>query len=567
MVATALAASIPAQIGAPATAPPDTTRTRLATELDRAVQVRAGESFAGAVLVARDGVIILRKGYGVAGLAGQPAEPTTLFDVASVSKSFTAAAILVLEARGKLGVHDPIGRHFTGVPPDKASIRIHDLLTHTSGLADQVDFTDEELADRDAWLARMLREPLLFPPGERFAYNNAGYSMLAALIEVVARRPFETWVKKNVLRRAGMRSSGFLSDPELDSERAAARRQPSDHSDFPDTAVDWPWHWAFRGATGIVTNVDDLYHWDRTLYGDRVLKARQRAAMFKPFAGNYAYGWVSTRTERRTTKLHHDGRTYGFRAVLARFPDEDAAVIVAGNRDGQVRELALDLERLLFAAPPPAHRLTPAIGTYRLPRGDEFQVAADGDTLVLRALGPEASTRLQRGSASPGDDPFCRRSLAERADKRLRPLTRGRARKLQESFAGSDAAAAADRARVAWQRAQDQHGTFRGARAIGSRRADRATYFHVSFGKTQTTWRAVWNDERQAFTSLQPVELPFPFEAKLSWRHGHEFHLRSADGFTDITVEFEIGPGSRAHRLRWRDRSNPSGAELVCRRR
>jgi len=88
----------------------------------------------------------------------------------------------------------------------------------------------------------------------------------------------------------------------------------------------------------------------------------------------------------------------------------------------------------------------------------------------------------------------------------------------------------------------------------------------VAFGETAVTWRAVWDDDRQRFAQLGPVDAQPPFEAPLTWRHGHEFHLRSADGFTDLAVVFEAKDGDPATRLRWRDRSNPAGAELVCRR-
>lgn len=565
-LAAALTAASRSQTAPPPSSPPETALSTLGVALDNAVRNRIGPAFAGAVLVARDGEILLRKGYGSSGIDGEPTTPKTLFDIASVSKSFTAAAILALEARGRLSVHDPLSRHFDSVPEDKAAIRIHDLLTHTSGLAFDVDFTDAELADRDAWLARVWREPLQFPAGERFAYNNTGYSVLAALVEIASRRPFESWLKKNVFVPAEMLDTGFLSDPTLDAARAAARRQSTTGESHDDTAIAWPWHWAFRGATGIVTTVDDLYRWDRTLYGDRVLDAGQREKMFKPFAGNYAYGWVATKTARDTDKLHHDGSTYGFRAVLARYPDEDAVVILTANRDAQLRELALDLERVLFDAPAPDERLAPCAGRYALPGGDELQVAIVGDRLVLRPLGPEAATRLQRGSASPGDDPFCRRSLADRAMRLLQPLVRGRHRQLRKSFGNATPDAALEDAVAEWRRLNREHGAFREARVIGSAKADRATYFRVAFGKTPTTWRAVWEDERQQFSSLQPIDRLFPFEAPSTWRHGHEFHLRSTDGFTDLRVVFEVENGGRATRLRWRDRSNPAGAELVCRR-
>ena len=235
-------------------------------------------------------------------------------------------------------------------------------------------------------LQRVWREPLRSAPGDHFGYSNVGYCVLAALVEKVTHQPFEDWVKRELFRRAGMSDSGFLGDPDLDADRAAPRAENDDDRRHHDTALRWPWHWAFRGATGVVTTVGDLYAWDRALYSDHVLPLHTRNQLFKPTVEDYAYGWVSTRTPRGTTALGHDGLTYGFRSMLMRYPDEAAVIVIAAAKPSDVRGLEAALSRVLFDAGPDPELLAACAGRYRLPSGGEVDLQAEGGRLLLRPV-------------------------------------------------------------------------------------------------------------------------------------------------------------------------------------
>ena len=160
--------------------------------------------FRGAVLVSRNGKVLLRKGYGMADRENGTAwAPDAVFSVGSITKQFTAAAILKLEAQGKLRVEDPIPRFLDEVPADKRAITIHHLLTHTSGL--ESDFAgDYESVGRDEYAARALASKLRTAPGSQFFYSNAGYSLLGAIVEIASGKPYETYLAENLFLPAGM---------------------------------------------------------------------------------------------------------------------------------------------------------------------------------------------------------------------------------------------------------------------------------------------------------------------------------------------------------------------------
>jgi CubicO group peptidase (beta-lactamase class C family) len=168
--------------------------------------------FHGALLVARGDTVILHKGYG---LADQercvPVTTRTVFDVASIAKSFAAAAVLRLEADGRLRVEAPIGEYLPDVPPDKRAITLHHLLTHTSGLPRDVGLPSRDLSpeERDHMVRAILALPLRSAPGRRHVYSNAGYTLLAAIVERVAGLAFTAVVLEGLLRRGGMTRTGW----------------------------------------------------------------------------------------------------------------------------------------------------------------------------------------------------------------------------------------------------------------------------------------------------------------------------------------------------------------------
>ncbi len=177
----------------------------------------SGFGYSGAMLVVKDGKTILSKGYGFANrIERVPNTAETLFDIGSLSKQFTAAAILKLEQDGKLKVTDTLGKHLPNVPPDKAQVTIHHLLSHTAGIIRDTPLSPKgdpsiyyEEINRDEALKRVLPKPLQFEPGTKYQYSNAGYMLLAAIVEVASGRAFQEYLKKNIFEPAGMQNTGL----------------------------------------------------------------------------------------------------------------------------------------------------------------------------------------------------------------------------------------------------------------------------------------------------------------------------------------------------------------------
>jgi CubicO group peptidase (beta-lactamase class C family) len=319
--------------------------------LDAFLAAATDSGFAGTVLIARDGEIILHKAYGWADEArSRPITTQTPFWVASVSKQFTAAAILALAEDGRLRINDSITRYFEAVPVDRTGITIHRLLTHTAGLGQ--NYAADGIADRDSAVRALLLQPLRHPPGERFGYSNDGYNLLAAIVEIASGQSFETFLQTRLFQPAGMRQTGFWGLPG-DETVAVIRRDPA-RARRPN--------WGFRGATGISSTPADLYQWYLALQANRVLTEASRRTLLAPHValvseGHAAYGWFLTPTPRGTTAVWTRGtEDFGHNAILMTYPEERIVIVAASNageREGiaVTRRLADDLAKRIFDGP------------------------------------------------------------------------------------------------------------------------------------------------------------------------------------------------------------------------
>jgi CubicO group peptidase (beta-lactamase class C family) len=320
----------------------------LGAKLDRAIQRTTGGGFWGVVLVARGGEVILAKGYGFADYANRPNTPDTLFEIASTSKPFTAAAILKLSMEGKLRLRDPISKFFRRVPSGKRGITVHQLLTHTSGIGPEVGIPYTSPFTRDQMVQHVLTPPLKTRPGETFAYCNFGYALLAAIVEVAAGKSFEDYLKEKLFKPAGLVDTGFVQDKALDAKRVSARL--SDRTPKA-TALDWHRGWGYRGMGGVVTTARDLLLWDRALRGNKILDEATKAVAYTPYRDGYACGWQVEKTERNTTRCHHSGGVAGYAVNYVRNLEEDVVVIVLSNGKTNLHEVTRNVERHLFPVP------------------------------------------------------------------------------------------------------------------------------------------------------------------------------------------------------------------------
>lgn len=371
--------------------------------------------FTGAALIVEDGRTVLRKGYGLADReAGIPITASSVFSLGSITKQFTAAAILALEARGLLSVHDPIADYFSDVPADKQAVTLHHLLTHSSGLASDFAPTDFDPAgrERNAYVRRALDSELLFAPGSGYEYSNAGYSLLAAIVEIETGKEYEEALRELVLDPAGMDETGYRI-PQWDRARLAVGYRDGERwgtivERMEEAGAPF---WQLRGNGGLHTTLADIEDWDRALETAAVLPAAERAAMFTPHVPEdpdsisfYGYGWAIEETPRHGTLVWHNGGNAIYLAELHRWVDEGLTVFVVTTDPAlPATPVAATLEAIAFGEaydmPPELVEVDPAAlaraaGEWRLLSGEILTVTGHEDRLAVSARGPEGTALL-----------------------------------------------------------------------------------------------------------------------------------------------------------------------------
>jgi CubicO group peptidase (beta-lactamase class C family) len=364
-----------------------------------------------------------------------------VYSLGSITKQFTAAAILTLEMQGKLAVTDLASKYLDGVPADKSTITLHHLLTHSSGLESDFSPTDYDPVGRDEYVRRALQSKLLFKPGDGYEYSNAGYSLLAAIVEKVSGQPYEVYLAERVLKPAGMRETGYKLPKWAPARIAHGYRE--DGGDWgtilekiqePDAP-----YWTLRGNGGLHTTLGDMLAWHRALDTDAVLSAEERAKYFKPYVAegprglsHYAYGWAVSKSARGTTVVQHNGGNGIYVAEFVRFPDEDAMLFLTSTDTTLTATPVVEvLERILFGGqvvlPPLIVDVEPQgvaafAGEWRLPQGGTLRLAADGTALAATPGSSEAFSAL--AAVSPAQT------------ARLADLSRRTADIAAKSFAG-----------------------------------------------------------------------------------------------------------------------------------
>ena len=423
---------------------------QVAQRLDEHMKRLVPFGYSGSLLVAKDGEIVLANGYGLADREGRvPVTAETVFDIGSITKQFTAAAILRLEMEGKLSVNDPLSRWFSNVPADKQAITLHHLLTHSAGVRD-VFGGDYEVAERDSLAGVILASELLWAPGTRYRYSNAGYSLLAMVVEKASGMAYEPYLRQTLWAPAGMTRTGYVGVQWRPGELAVGYRNdqrwgtPVDHL----WAADGP-YWNLRGNGGVLSSVTDLFRWHQALAGDGILSAEAKRKLWTPHvpedeegSSHYGYGWAIANTTRNTKLISHNGGNGIFFADFRRYVDEGVVVLVMSNTTEAPAERAHSaVARTIFGggpvvAPPvaiegDAARAAGLAGTYRLPAGGALLVAADGARLAIRPEG-EAAYALLNGVAADAR----LQALGAQSVAMLQSAARGDYAPLHQAFGG-----------------------------------------------------------------------------------------------------------------------------------
>jgi CubicO group peptidase (beta-lactamase class C family) len=295
----------------------------------------------GSVLVARHGTVLLSKGYGLADQERRfPDTPATRYRIGSITKQFTAAAILMLQDQGKLHVQDPVCLYVSDCPRAWEAITLHHLLTHTSGIPDYTNFPDfPSLIGRPATveglIARFQGRPLEFPPGQRWKYSNSGYVLLGHVVSAVSSLSYAEFLRRSVFEPLQMQASGYdVNAPTLPGH-ATGYLSPGQKPVFLDMSE-------FDAAGALASTVEDLFRWDEALTAGRVLSRDALQDMVTPHVPcptggcalgsdvGYGYGWFVAEPGGERY-VYHWGRIDGFKSSNGFYPREGVDVVLLSN--------------------------------------------------------------------------------------------------------------------------------------------------------------------------------------------------------------------------------------------
>jgi CubicO group peptidase (beta-lactamase class C family) len=314
-----------------------------------------------AILVYQPGKLLFKKGYGLANLPKQTAvTPQTMFELASVSKTFTATAVLILHDRGKLSVDDDVRKYLPELPEYRKGkpIRIRDLLHHVSGLPDYMSFQDVPARHKDYWVnedyagefaKQRSKFPLEFPPGEKYVYNNSNYMLLALVVERVAKKSFGTFLRDEVFTPAGMKDSFVYEGPGAVPRRPAPGCVNAVGYGKKKKKGQWEEQWGAPplrneslltvGDGGVWCNLEDMARWDAALRKGKLLEPATMQLALTPSkthdgkTNGYGFGWALYFDDAgKMNGYGHDGEWNGFRTSYYRYLRADRTTVLLSNR-------------------------------------------------------------------------------------------------------------------------------------------------------------------------------------------------------------------------------------------
>lgn len=316
----------------------------VAAEMQRTVQSEtASGKFMGSVLVVSHGKALVNQGYGSANLEWNiPNSPATKFRIGSVTKQFTAAAILLLEERGKLTLDDSVTKYVPDAPAEWKTITIFDLLTHTSGIVDIKSLPPEVFAQWRAatpeqLIARFRDKPLEFKPGSQAKYCNSDYILLGYIIERISGESYEDFMQQNIFIPLDMTSSGIDHNAAILPQRAQGyqlSRYGFQNADYIDMTIP-------IGAGDMYSTTGDLQKWEQGLFGGKLLSKASLKKMTTSYMNGFGLGVVVSSQDGHIL-ISHTGGIQGFACELRFYPKDDLIIIVLGNigADAPPREIA-----------------------------------------------------------------------------------------------------------------------------------------------------------------------------------------------------------------------------------
>ena len=380
--------------------------------------VKAGW-FNGSVLIAREGKVIVSKGYGKANFElDVPNTPQTKFRLGSITKPFTAMAIMLLRERGKLSLQDSICKYLADCPAAWQPITIHHLLSHTSGLAKHDKAGDYlKIAMMPMPLPQLIdsfkNKPADFKPGEKFDYNNNGYILLGYVIEKVSGQSYEAFLKENIFTPLKMVDTGYDNhDPIIKNRAAGYRTEDGKLFNAAYTDPSQPF-----SAGSLYSTTGDLMLLDQALYDGRFLSPTSIDTLFTPVLGNYGYGWFMMKQSNRPA-IMHPGGVPGFSAMITRFPESKVLIVLLSNMDNMpIIRASNDLGAIIFGEKYEVPRTRTAVkvdpkifdafvGDYEDRPGRVTRILVQNGTLMLKLAGQPDPIEISAESETEFFDPY-----------------------------------------------------------------------------------------------------------------------------------------------------------------
>ncbi len=522
---------------------------------------------AGTALVAIDDIPVLHQGYGFANLAHrEPNTVRTLFDVGSTTKTMTAGAILLLASEGKLAVSDPIGRFFRNVPADKQGIRLEHLLTHTSGILDPPQ-DDYDPVGREELIGLVFSGTLDGPPGTTYNYSNAGFSMLAAIIETVTGKPYEAFMRERLFLPAGMTTMGYTL-PDWDPGLVAQTyTYPVDHGSPLERLrrANGP-GWILMGNGGLIGTAADLYRWERFFRSGSVIPADAVARATSPqyrrnprFARGFDWEIEITDSGERSYGHASDSPPGGLNGWIGYYPAQRTSISwLANNRLNGASSrhfVVANIRRIIRGETIPLPPAGGAVAPADLRKAEGIFVGNHS------MIGVRASHGYLEVGASGQDavDLFNARQ-GETAVSEARSLN-DRARLFASALQQEDVAALAgffdDQPEVGtfltkWRDALASHGGLQLATVLGTFRLDRRAFMttiRFDFARGPVVARFSWQDGKPVPTSEDlwlpslagPMMIsPVPYAAWQPFWYPQEDALFTFDLLTGTRRELKI---------------------------
>lgn len=325
--------------------------------IDSLIQTEFNEKYGpgGVFMIAKNGKPIYQKAFGKANLElDVDLTPESVFQIGSMTKQFTAVAVLMLEEQRKLDVKEPISKYIPDYPSgDK--ITIHHLLTHTSGIKDFTKMKSlREIAQKEMTPKMMVdffkNEPVDFAPGEKFDYNNSGYVVLGYIIELVSGETYEDFIKKYIFEKVGMSQSYYASDRQVINKRAYGYHK-KEHGFVNKTVISFSVPFS---SGSLMSSLNDMLKWQNALNKNLLLSAENTKKAFSKYKLNseeeftYGYGWHIKELNGTLTR-EHGGSVFGFKSMGVYIPSEDIYVIGFSNCDcHSPTQITRDIAALAF---------------------------------------------------------------------------------------------------------------------------------------------------------------------------------------------------------------------------